>query len=235
MTLDILKSYPQTPFSVVLTQVQNKPGTWNSTKVAIFRDEKLIGEYIRNYSNYGSNTFYPFQINNEWYALYSADYTATRVMKLHDDRIEDWCGEESHSNGFCPVEFYVPKYIRAEHTMKLNNEDKSYEIFYVDCDSEESDFKAELESLDFRSLQFCDFGFLCGCVWGDDTSWKLRYIDLSKIPDKILSITDKFGYWELSNNLTLRKSIRMDGWKPGHDWITLTRQETINLKTDERC
>jgi len=235
MTLDILKSYPQTPFSVVLTQVQNQPGTWNSTKVAIFRDEKPIGEYIRNYSNYGSNTFYPFQINNEWYALYSADYTATRVMKLHDDRIEDWCGEESHSNGFCPVEFYIPKYIRAEHTMNLNGEDQSYDSFYVDCDTEESNFKAELESPDFRSLQYCDFGFLCGCVWGDDTSWKLRYINLSKIPEKILSITDKFGYWELSNNLTLRKSIRMDGWEPGHDWVILTRQESINLKTDAHC
>ena len=94
MKVEYVKHYEQTPFSVSTEQVQNSPGTWNSTKVSIFRDDKLIGEYLRNYSNYGIETFYPFKIDNEWYALYSADYTATRVMKLHEDRIEDWCGEK---------------------------------------------------------------------------------------------------------------------------------------------
>jgi hypothetical protein len=234
-----------TPFRLEISSVQNRPGTWNSTKISIYRDDDydvktnvyrrgiLIGEYLRNYHGHGFETFYPFQIGEDWYALYSADYTATRVMKLHADRIEDWCGEESHSNGFCPVEFYVPRYISSKHTMNLQGKDETYDINYVDCDYEVDDFRAEILNANFRKLEYCNFGFLCGCVWGDDTSWKLRYIDLSQIPDKILSITDKFGYWELPEG-PLRSHIRMDGWESGHDWVCLTKQEYINLKTGER-
>jgi hypothetical protein len=177
-----------TPFRLEISSVQNKPGTWNSTKVSIYRDDDydvkanvyrkgiLIGEYLRNYSNYGFETFYPFQIGEDWYALYSADYTATRVMKLHADKIEDWCGEESHSNGFCPVESYVPRYISSKHTMNIQGEDKTYDIIYVDCDYSAEEFEAEIVNPEFEKLEYCNFGFLCGCVWGDDTSWKLRYI-----------------------------------------------------------
>ena len=234
MQLEVITHYAHTPFSVSTQSVQNSPGTWNSTKVSIFRDEKLIGEYLRNYSSFGSKTFYPFQVNNEWYALYSANYTATRVMKLHDDRIEDWCGEESSAHGFCPTEIFVPKYVHSKHSMNIQGKDDSYDIFYVDCDYEKDEFDSEVKSDDFISLNYCNFGFLCGCVWGDDTSWKLRYIDLSRIPEKVLSVTDKFGYWELPNK-PLQECISMDGWEPGHDWVVLTRTEHINLKTDERA
>ena len=235
-----------TPFRLETSQVQNKPGTWNSTKVSIYRDNEfnvkelvyrkgiLIGEYLRNYSSYGFETFYPFQIGEDWYALYSTNYTATRVMKLHADRIEDWCGEESHSNGFCPVEFYVPRYVKTTSSYMLKDEKKTFDAYYVDCDHLFEEIHNEIMGKDFVELAYCDFGFLCGCVWGDDTSWKLRYIDLSQIPDKILTITDKFGYWELPAG-PLKSHIRMDGWEEGHDWICLTRQEYINLKTDERC
>lgn len=228
-----------TPFRLEISSVQNQPGTWNSTKVAIYRDDDydiksdvyrkgiLIGEYLRNYSNYGFETFYPFMVDNEWYALYSANYTATRVMKLHADRIEDWCGEESDNNGFCPTEFYVPRYVTSNNT-------PDYDIIYVDSDYSREEFQAEIVNPEFVKLEYCNFGFLCGCVWGDDTSWKLRYIDLSQIPAKVLSITEKFGYWELPAG-ALQSHIRMDGWEPGNDWICLTRQEHINLKTDERC
>lgn len=233
MQIEVITKYPQTPFSVSTQSVQNKPGTWNSTKVSIFRDDKLIGEYLRNYSSRGAKTFYPFQVNGDWYALYSSNYTATRVMKLHEDRIEDWCGEDPAANGFCPTEYYVPKYIHSKHTMNIQGKDDTYDIYYVDCDMED-EFEGEMNGNDFVSLNYCNFGFLSGCVWGDDTSWKLRYIDLSRIPEKILTITSKFGYWELPDDSTLQECIRMDGWEPGHDWINLTRAEYINLKTDER-
>ena len=237
-----------TPFRLEISSIQNKPGTWNSTKISIYRDEDydikdnvyrkgiLIGEYLRNYSSFGFETFYPFQIGEDWYALYSANYTATRVLKLHADRIEDWCGEESHSNGFCPVEFYIPRYVQTNHTHTITGtgEEKTYYIHYVDCDYSVEEFHDEIVNPEFEKLEYCNFGFLCGCVWGDDTSWKLRYIDLSQIPNKILAITDKFGYWELPEG-PLQDHIRMDGWEPGHEWISLTRQESINLKTDERC
>jgi len=231
MIIEITKKYPHTPFAVHVEKIKNGPGIWDSNKISIYRDGILIGEYLRNYSNYGPNTFYPFEINHEWYALYSDNYTATRVMKLHFDHIEDWCGEQESPHGFCPVEFYVPKYIHSKHKFK----DSEYDSYTVDCDSTPEDFEFELHKSGFVSVNSCNFGFMCGCVWGDDTSWKLRYIDLAQVPDKILTITDKFGYWELPDSLTLKESINMSGWEPNHDWVRLYKMESINLKTDERC
>lgn len=226
-----IKAYTGTPFSVECIPVVNKPGTWNSTKVSIFRGEDLIGEYVRNYSSMATDTFYPFQVGTEWYAMYSASYTATRVMKLHEDRIEDWCGEAPTAHGFCPTEFYVPKYNTSRLSYEHNGEKSEYDSYTVDCDMEAQDFLNEQKVPDFVSVQYCKFGFLSGCVWGDDTSWKLRYIDLSQIPDKVLTITEKFGYWELPD-APLKKNIRMDGWEPDHHWITLVKQEYFNLEKD---
>jgi hypothetical protein len=227
------KTFKYTPFSISTEQVENSPGTWASTKVSIFRDDMLIGEYLRNYSSYGTHTFYPFQVDNEWYALYSASYTATRVMKLHEDRIEDWCGEDPHSNGFCPVEYYIPAYVHVKDSYSIDDEKKEFDSYCVDCDYSEEDLDIEINSSGFIKLENCNFGFLCGCVWGDDTSWKMRYMDLSKVPEKILEITDKFGYCELPRELTLRECVHMDSWEPGHSWIRITKAESHNFVTGE--
>lgn len=217
------KQYAGTPFSVEVTVVNNGEGKWDSNKVSIFRDGNLIGEYMRNYPSYGTLTFYPFEANNEWYALYSAHYTATRVLKLHEDKIEDWCGEEPSGTGFCPVEIYVPRYKETFH--------KDFSCYYVDnAYKDYNEFLNEkLESIKPVEFKYTNFGFLCGCIWGDDSSWKIRFIDLSQIPAKILSITDKFGYWEMPRNLTLKECIDMENWEPDFNWISLTKAEHINL------
>jgi len=224
-----IKKFSGTPFMIECTSIENSPGTWNSTKVSIFRDDILIGEYLRNYSNYAQETFFPFSIGEDWYALYSADYTATRIMKLYNDRIEDWCGEESSSIGFCPVEIYVPKY--NKYSIIGEGEYYTVDTEYKTC----AEFIAEQEDKNFVEVKYCSFGFLCGCVWGDDSDWKLLYINLSKVANKELEISDKFGYWELPSNMILKECINMRGWEPGHPWIELTRIEHINLKTGERC
>ena len=221
------KRFLGTPFEIQCSSVVNSPGTWDSTKVSIYNDKILIGEYIRNYSNFGSNTFYPFRIENNWYALYSAKYTATRVMKLYDDKIEDWCGEESQSNGFCPVEFYVPRYVEYTDSYKHGEETIEYNYYVTDSETSEKEFLDEVK--DNKDIIYCKFAFLCGCVWGDDSSWKIRYIDLSEVNNKILKIEDKFGYWEMPNNLSLKQCVDLSGWEPDHQWIRLTRMENINL------
>ena len=234
MEQSIVKYCVGTPFYIECFTIENHPGEWNSTKIAIFRDEILIGEYIRNYANYATTTFSPFSIGEDWYALYSADYTATRVMKLHKDSIEDWCGEERSSVGFCPVEIYVPRYRMVKGSFESDGKTHEFETYAVDCDYKtEGEFLKDMPEFDFE--HHTDFGFLCGCVWGDDTSWKLLYIDLSKVPNKELSITDKFGYWQLPNKLKLKECINMSNWEPDHNWIELTRMEHINLTTGERC
>jgi hypothetical protein len=42
------------------------------------------------------------------------------------------------------------------------------------------------------------FGFVWGCYWGDDSSWKVQYLDLSLIQEGIIMRDDRFGYVELS-------------------------------------
>jgi hypothetical protein len=229
-------NYPSTPFRVETESVENKPGTWNSTKISIYRDGNLIGEYLRNYADYSALTFKPFMSGDEWYALYSPHYTATRVLKLHRDRIEDWCGEEPTSNGFCPVEIYVPRYIKSHHTMTIKDAPHEFDSYYVDCDfkTEQEFIRDATEDGNPATVQYTDFGFLCGCVWGDDTSWKIRYIDLKSVPDKVLSITDKFGYWSMPRSLSLKECIDMTSWEPDDQVISLTRAEYINLETGHR-
>lgn len=149
-------------YTTEVEPISNGEGYWNSLKVKIIQNEpdgtkKQIGEYLRNYSSlYG--TFCPFEQNGKEYALYSKNYTATRVMALPS--CEDICGEEACGCGFCPTGYYVPP-IDPDECLKG------------------------------------EFGFMCGCVWGDDSSWKIQYLDLSKISEGILKREDRFGYIEL--------------------------------------
>ncbi len=65
----------------------------------------MIGRYQRNYDRF-FNTFAPFKRNGRDYALYSPDYTCTRVMSLPD--CKDVGGEAPDDGGFCPVDYFVP-------------------------------------------------------------------------------------------------------------------------------
>jgi hypothetical protein len=75
-----------------------KPGVMNSSLVAILDGDIEIGSYERNYPSFAETTFEPFELRGEWYALYSPNYTSTRLMKLPECR--DIGGEEPHSHGF---------------------------------------------------------------------------------------------------------------------------------------
>jgi len=49
---------------------------------------------------------------------------------------------------------------------------------------------------------FCGkFGFIAGCVWGDDSSWKIQYLDLSQIQQGKLKRDDRFGYIEMPDSV----------------------------------
>lgn len=215
------KKYLGTPFSIESEEIDNGPNTWKSCKISIYKNDTLIGEYLRNYPSFSSQTFYPFLLKDQWYALYSPHYTATRVMKIHDDYIEDWCGEEASSNGFCPTEYFIPKFL------KINYENSETYIHETEYESYE-EFEKEVEDTE---IQFHKFAFISGCVWGDDYSWKLRYVDLSEIENKKFIVEEKFGYLELPRNLKLKQCINMDNWEPDHNWISLTCAYHVNLST----
>jgi hypothetical protein len=205
-------------FSIKTSKVPSKPGCWDETAVEIFEDSVKIGEYKRNYSCM-YNTFVPFQRDGKWYALYSEDYTATRIMSLPD--CKDLSGENSETFGFCPVDYYVPT------LWDLNENAKSYKEKYnfpddtlitgdmisrIRAEIEDeyqkypSIIQSELASFDADVKKAGTFGFVSGCVWGDDSSWKIQYLDLTNLND--MKRDERFGYIEMGGD-TLKDSVRV--------------------------
>lgn len=237
----------------VLEKVQNRPGTWNSIRVGVFRkeseeqeDEEQIGSYLRNYPSL-FRTFFPFRQGDKDYALYSPDYTATRVMELPSCR--DIGGEKGNSYGFCPVDFYVPCYIEREsqglddrvHRHRVNEpkeEDLAERITrYNPLDKETGErIVVERSSYPISPLLYYPFGFVAGCIWGDDSSWKIQYLDLSEAGGGIIKRDDRFGYIALPDELTLKQAIDMSDYEydPHEEdarHITIAIQKRFDLKT----
>lgn len=88
----------------VIKEIDNGKGYWKYFDIGIFQDNELVGQYRRNY---GDIPFAPFSRNGRDYALYSMDYTSTRIMSL--PKCIDLGGENPDEFGFCPVELYVPQ------------------------------------------------------------------------------------------------------------------------------
>ena len=45
-----------------------------------------------------------------------------------------------------------------------------------------------------------EFGFVWGCYWGDDSSWKVQYLDLSRVQQGVVRREERFGYVELATS-----------------------------------
>lgn len=198
---------------------------WNQTDVTVLKDGDPVFEYRRSYVML--HTFEPFrQLQDDvWhdYALVSPSYTSFSVLDLeagkivaelprpshpltqeHIDRQEKafpgsfenpnaWCfemilGDPVYEEGFCPVDFYVPDIVEE---LGLRDEPDPADAWGYWTGRDDKD---DVNQIPAYSGQF---GFYCGCVWGDDSSDKLRYIDLSQIKDGIVSDEERFGYWEL--------------------------------------
>ena len=50
-------------------------------------------------------------------------------------------------------------------------------------------------------------GFVAGCVWGDDSSWKIQVLDLSNIENGVILRDDRFRYIELPQEVKLKNAI----------------------------
>lgn len=171
---------------------QQRPGEWVSTHVEVLDGDRLVAEYSRNYAML--RTFEPFRQGGDYFALISPTYTATSVLDLATGQVI--AAEEPMSGGFCPVGFYVPDW---------------WDLY---------DGATNLPgSLDWRPLDHewpnGDFGFVWGCVWGDDSSWKVQYLDLSRIREGIISRDDRFGYLRLAVDpkLDIRDVIKCSSWE----------------------
>lgn len=196
-------------YSISAESKQTKPGCWNVHAVTILGpDGNPVGEYEYNYSM--KPPFYAFELEGQWYALYAKDYTASRVMKLPS--CEDVWGEDRNTVGFCPVEFFVPARQYVEFGGDRTGRMKGYNRrgYYEDSCFEEPHHNAERDWT-VHPVEYADFGFVCGCVWGDDSSWKIQFFDFARIKEGIVTYDSRFGYFEMHDKLRLHESIHIHG------------------------
>lgn len=186
---------PRDRYCVKTSTKQNAPGRWNSTLVEVLErgadpgEFRRVCEYERNYAMY--QTFEPFRQGGRDYALISRDYTATAVLDLATGAV---IAEEPHdSHGFCPVGFYVPDWWDVNQHPSLPGS------LYWTPDDE---------------WPVGAFGFVWGCIWGDDSSWKVQYLDLGRIRDGVIGREERFGYVELDTSGYRSPCLTLDAPNP---------------------
>ena len=224
--------YIRDKYIVKTSQIESKPGCWNQLLCEIYqRDENKhetkIGQYVRNYSTL-YNTFEPFVKDGKEYALISPSYTGTSVISLPDCKII--ASEPKDSSGFCPTGFFVPFYAENDEHDPDDVEDRQ-QIGIEDylCDYE------------LASKVIGHFGFVCGCHWGDDHSWKIQYLDLSEIEQGIIKRDARFGYIELLGSAhDLNKNIRVNLFDPIKEkpnlpriTIDISRKHSFSMNGEE--
>ena len=204
-------------FAIEKTLESPKP-YWNQLEVSICEgtkeNYKVIGSYIRNYLAYGEKTFFPFLLNDKWYAVYSKNYTATRVMSLPD--CKDLGGENNNSFGFCPVSYYVPfayKYKKHKNLLWFDHEGGYGE--------DVSEFVEE------KPIYFPEHGLVMGCIWGDDSSWKIEHLDLSEADKGIVKRKDSFGYFKVPSNISTAKDA-IDYYEHGYLRLKTVKEFDLN-------
>ncbi|HEX5082076.1 MAG TPA: hypothetical protein VFY40_08520 [Blastocatellia bacterium] len=126
------------------------------------------------------HTFEPFRKGDRDFALISHDYIKTSVLDLESGSViaeEIYESEAQALGGFCPAGFYVPDWWDVNDGSIIPGSE------YWNADQEWPNG---------------DFGFVWGCQWGDDSSWKVQYLDLSRIQHGIVRREERFGYLELA-------------------------------------
>ena len=240
----------------ILSEIDNGANYWKYLNVGVFRiendAEEQIGEYKRNYHNL-FNTFCYFQKDEKDFALYSPDYTVTRIMELPSCKYIG--GEESDAGGFCPTDYFVPTYIEKEtswETVSAKGKIGDSTLRKRLNNPDEEDFTESVESREFihqtsgelckvttserplTPLNYYSFGFVAGCFWGDDSSWKIQYLDLSEVEKGILKREERFGYIELPKGVSLQNAVKMYGYgKDDADYsnhIRINHVQTFDLR-----
>jgi hypothetical protein len=138
-------------------------------------DLEPVCRYERNHALY--QTFEPFRQGDRALALVSRDYTATAVLDLASGRI--LAEEKPSSWGFCPVGFYVPDWWDLNDGSLIPGSARW---------TEDDEWPTG------------DFGFVWGCIWADDSSWKVQLLDLSRVQEGVIRREERFGYLELHTN-----------------------------------
>lgn len=233
----------------VVGEIPYRPGTWNGVRVGVFRSsgetEVQVGEYERNYPSL-LRTFSPLHVGGRDLALYSPDYTCTRLLELPSCR--DIGGEEPTSAGFCPADFFVPSYIDMEwcagdqppRRLRRQQPKPAERVARKEMVTwpAEDDKPARAETRHYTPigpLSYHPFGFVAGCVWGDDSSWKIQYLDLSRASEGVVLREERFGHIELPNEVTLERAIDLVDYQDDPDedyahWVQIAVAQRFDLR-----
>lgn len=211
-TEEAIKKTANSSYKVVVESVHPK-GKWGHSEISIFAADDLferkLGGYTRNYPAHGMGTWYPFSRGNKDYALYSRDYTCTRIMELPS--CKDIGGEEPSAGGFCPVDYYLPE---IRYFEKQPDPGKEGPFFYH--------IKKEPAQV----------AFVAGCIWGDDSSWKIQCFDISQIESGIITRDERFGYIALPSGVTLAQTVSLErDEESGKVIATVAVMQTYDLAT----
>lgn len=223
----------------VIETINNGKGFWDYQIIGVFRKdadkEEQIGSYKRNHSSF-MDTFHHFTINGKDLAVYSPDYTCTRIMSLPD--CKDIGGEKSDSFGFCPTGYYIPSYVDFEmiSDYRAGQKVEPYAHKFRVDEPDESSLNAPTEYINgsrrISGKLYYPFGFVSGCIWGDDSSWKIEFLDLSKADQGILVREQRFGYIELPAELNLKQAISICGGDDYEDpLIKIATESYYDFKT----
>jgi hypothetical protein len=198
--------------------VEAEPGAWGTQDVEILAlDEpgadpagaRIAGCYRRNYPGRVPSEI--FRQGDREYALISPHYTATSVMDLATGQVV--ATEKPSSGGFCPVGFYVPDWHDVHDGSILPG------TTYWKDDNE---------------WPRGDLGFVWGCQWGDDNSWKIQVLDLSRVAEGKIARDERFGYVELAAR-GLRPQEFIHCWPEGGDvTIRLAVENSFRLSDGRR-
>lgn len=201
---------PRERFRTRVTETK-APGTWTTSHVEVLDGSRVIAEYDRDYAML--STFEPFRQGDRNFALISPHYTATSVLDLDSGQV--MAGESPDASGFCPVGYYVPDWWDVHSGEKLPGE---------------TSWRADDEWPADGS-----FGFVWGCLWGDDSSWKVQYLDLSRIQDGELRREERFGYLRLATRPQVPATdfIRISS-SEGKRRVEFVVEQEYDLDTGER-
>ena len=75
------------------------------------------------------------------------------------------------------------------------------------------------------------FGFVAGCIWGDDSSWKIQYLDLSEVDQGVIKREERFGYIELPRSMNLKDAIEYGDMNL--NYVSIITQRTFDIRTGE--
>jgi len=169
---------------------------WDEPTEEVFR-------YTRKYPTMVETTFHPFKIGPDWYALYSDNYRTLKRVNLQTGEIL-----ASNDNHFCPADTYVPAYQNCTYDMKEKT--FTYQVFDQDFAKDvQDDLKKGAKYKYFKEeWLYRDWAYVAGCYWGDDSTMKVRILDVKTMEYKDDQI--EYGDIELYNSDRMRDTFYLD-------------------------